>query len=98
MEFDGFGILLMEKALYLILLIISHKLPYFLPFSVFRFNILLVNQGGESQEVAAGIGCTSKTPKSPWMHFAVLFEAISGKTIPKAMNMVLTQYELFRVR
>lgn len=57
--------------------------------------------GGEFQlnrnaQELAGIGCASKAPKSPWMRFAVLFEAICDKISAKDMNLVHTYYELFR--
>ncbi|KAK9275548.1 hypothetical protein L1049_022815 [Liquidambar formosana] len=39
---------------------------------------------------------TSKTPKSPWMPFAMLFEAISNEVAPKDMNLVNTHYDQFR--
>ncbi|XP_059656880.1 inactive poly [ADP-ribose] polymerase RCD1-like [Cornus florida] len=45
----------------------------------------------------ASIGSsTSKIPKSPWMPFALLFEAISNNVAPKDMKMVNFHYELFR--
>ncbi|KAL3497901.1 hypothetical protein ACH5RR_040633 [Cinchona calisaya] len=50
-----------------------------------------------SQKEAAGIGLSiSKAPKSPWMRFAVLFEAISDKISTESMNLLHTYYELFR--
>ncbi|KAL2545463.1 Inactive poly [ADP-ribose] polymerase RCD1 [Forsythia ovata] len=46
---------------------------------------------------ATSIGLTtSKAPKSPWMPFAMLFEAISNKVSPKEMKLVHSQYALFR--
>ncbi|CAA2992706.1 inactive poly [ADP-ribose] polymerase RCD1-like isoform X1 [Olea europaea subsp. europaea] len=41
---------------------------------------------------------TSKAPKSPWMPFAMLFEAISNKVSPKEMTLVHSQYALFRIK
>nr|XP_027080744.1 inactive poly [ADP-ribose] polymerase RCD1-like isoform X1 [Coffea arabica]XP_027080745.1 inactive poly [ADP-ribose] polymerase RCD1-like isoform X1 [Coffea arabica]XP_027080746.1 inactive poly [ADP-ribose] polymerase RCD1-like isoform X1 [Coffea arabica] len=50
-----------------------------------------------SQAEAATIGLSSsKAPKSPWMRFAVLFEAISDKITPTEMHSVHTYYEMFR--
>ncbi|XP_022860735.1 inactive poly [ADP-ribose] polymerase RCD1-like [Olea europaea var. sylvestris] len=46
---------------------------------------------------APSIGLTnSKAPKSPWMPFAKLFEAISNKVSPEEMKLVRSQYALFR--
>ncbi|CAI9785022.1 unnamed protein product [Fraxinus pennsylvanica] len=46
---------------------------------------------------APSIGLTnSRAPKSPWMPFAMLFEAISNKVSPKEMKLVHSQYALFR--
>ncbi|PSR89261.1 Inactive poly [ADP-ribose] polymerase [Actinidia chinensis var. chinensis] len=39
---------------------------------------------------------SSKTPKSPWMPFAMLFEAIKSKIGPKDMKVVNVHYDLFR--
>ncbi|XP_057467364.1 inactive poly [ADP-ribose] polymerase RCD1-like isoform X1 [Actinidia eriantha] len=51
----------------------------------------------ESQRKAPSIGSsTSKTPKSPWMSFAMLFDAISNKIAPKDMKLVNFHYNLFR--
>ncbi|KAH7835686.1 hypothetical protein Vadar_028786 [Vaccinium darrowii] len=49
------------------------------------------------QQKAPGYGSsTSKTPKSPWMPFALLFEAISNKVAPKDMKWVNMHYNMFR--
>ncbi|KAK2970659.1 hypothetical protein RJ640_017783 [Escallonia rubra] len=49
------------------------------------------------QEKTPSLGSsTSKAPKSPYMPFAMLFEAVSNKIAPKDMNLVNTQYELFK--
>ncbi|KAM7493892.1 hypothetical protein LguiB_028501 [Lonicera macranthoides] len=51
-----------------------------------------------SQEAAAnslGSGST-RMPKSPWMPFPVLFQAISDKITSKDMDLVKTNYELLR--
>ncbi|KAA8525842.1 hypothetical protein F0562_007697 [Nyssa sinensis] len=50
-----------------------------------------------SQGRAPTVGSsTSKTPKSPWMPFASLFEAISNKVAPRDMKLVNIHYDLFR--
>lgn len=50
------------------------------------------------QKEVPGTGLsTSRAPKSPWMRFASLFEAISDKISSKDMDLVNTHYELFRV-
>lgn len=49
----------------------------------------------KSQEVAENIGST-KSPKSPWMPFPMLFAAISTKTSPSNMNLISSNYELLR--
>ncbi|XP_017234721.1 inactive poly [ADP-ribose] polymerase RCD1 [Daucus carota subsp. sativus] len=51
----------------------------------------------KSQGVAENLGSSStKNPKSAWMPFPLLFEAISHKTSPSNMNLVSSNYELFR--
>ncbi|KAA8522009.1 hypothetical protein F0562_012677 [Nyssa sinensis] len=51
----------------------------------------------KSQGKAPTVGSsTSKTPKSPWMPFAYLFEAISHKVAHKDMKLVNIHYDLFR--
>uniref|UniRef100_A0A5B6ZI25 Putative inactive poly(ADP-ribose) polymerase RCD1-like n=1 Tax=Davidia involucrata TaxID=16924 RepID=A0A5B6ZI25_DAVIN len=51
----------------------------------------------KSQGKAPTVGSsTSKTPKSPCMPFALLFEAISNKVAPKDMKLVNIHYDLFR--
>ncbi|KAL7259501.1 hypothetical protein ACSBR1_005404 [Camellia fascicularis] len=53
--------------------------------------------GDKSQGNTPGIGSsTSKTPKSPWMPFAILFDAISNKIDPKDMKLLNIHYDLFR--
>ncbi|KAK9274904.1 hypothetical protein L1049_022158 [Liquidambar formosana] len=50
-----------------------------------------------SQGKAATLGSsTSRTPKSPWMPFPMLFKAISKKISSQDMEQVLSGYELFR--
>lgn len=41
---------------------------------------------------------SAKTPKSPWMPFPLLFDAISKEVAAKDMNTIKANYELFRVR
>lgn len=51
----------------------------------------------ESQEKAAPLcSSTPRAPKSPWMPFPLLFEAISNQILPKDMKLVNVHYELFR--
>lgn len=38
-----------------------------------------------------------RAPKSPWMPFSMLFAAISSKVPEKDMNLVHSNYELFKV-
>lgn len=40
----------------------------------------------------------AKTPRSPWMPFPLLFAAISSKVTPRDMDLVKTNYELFRMK
>ncbi|KAA8533905.1 hypothetical protein F0562_031422 [Nyssa sinensis] len=50
-----------------------------------------------TEEKAANQGLSStRTPKSPWMPFPMLFAAISNKVPPKDMELINTNYELFR--
>ncbi|KAF5935908.1 hypothetical protein HYC85_027037 [Camellia sinensis] len=54
--------------------------------------------GDKSQGNTPSIGSsTSKTPKSPWMPFAILFDAISNKIDPKDMKLLNIHYDLFRI-
>ncbi|XP_010276820.1 PREDICTED: inactive poly [ADP-ribose] polymerase RCD1 [Nelumbo nucifera] len=54
----------------------------------------LVNQ---SHGKASALGpCVAKTPRSPWMPFPLLFEAISSKVPPKDMALVNKHYDQFR--
>ncbi|XP_022717382.1 inactive poly [ADP-ribose] polymerase RCD1-like isoform X2 [Durio zibethinus] len=56
------------------------------------------NSGG-SQENDPSLGSnTSKTPKSPWMPFPMLFAAIQKKIPPMDMDQVANHYELFRAK
>ncbi|CAL5428360.1 unnamed protein product [Camellia sinensis] len=53
--------------------------------------------GAKSQGNTPNIGSTtSKTSKSPWMPFAILFDAISNKIDPKDMKLLNIHYDLFR--
>lgn len=40
---------------------------------------------------------TPKEPKSPWMPFSMLFQAVSAKVAPHDMNTLSAFYESFRV-
>ncbi|XWS62204.1 hypothetical protein CRYUN_Cryun07bG0190800 [Craigia yunnanensis] len=54
---------------------------------------------GGSQESDPSLGSnTSKTPKSPWMPFPMLFAAISTKITRIDMDRVTNHYELFRAK
>ncbi|XVF11101.1 hypothetical protein REPUB_Repub07fG0240300 [Reevesia pubescens] len=62
------------------------------------FNHQTSDSGG-SQENDPSLGSnTSKTPKSPWMPFPMLFAAISNKIPPINMDRVTNHYELFRAK
>lgn len=51
----------------------------------------------KSQETVAKPGpCSTKTPRSPWMPFPLLFAAISNEITSKDMGLVKMNYELFR--
>ncbi|XP_062027958.1 inactive poly [ADP-ribose] polymerase RCD1 isoform X1 [Rosa rugosa] len=53
----------------------------------------------KSQEKPVEIGSSSlTTPKSPWMPFKALFEAISKEVAPKDMKLVNVHYDLFRCK
>ncbi|KAL6979910.1 hypothetical protein U1Q18_021566 [Sarracenia purpurea var. burkii] len=53
-------------------------------------------QLGCPQVAAATLGSsTTRTPKTPWMHFRSLFAAFSNKIPPKDMEAVETNYNLF---
>ncbi|KAK6934951.1 RST domain [Dillenia turbinata] len=61
------------------------------------------SNGDPSSELERPLGKTatqgssaSRTPKSPWMPFPMLFEAISAKVPLKDMKLVNIHYELFR--
>uniref|UniRef100_A0A5B6ZDF7 Putative inactive poly(ADP-ribose) polymerase RCD1-like n=1 Tax=Davidia involucrata TaxID=16924 RepID=A0A5B6ZDF7_DAVIN len=50
-----------------------------------------------TREKIANQGSSStRTPKSPWMPFPMLFAAISNKVPPKVMKLIDINYELFR--
>lgn len=51
-----------------------------------------------SVEKVSSVGSSaSKVPKSPWMPFSKLFEAISDKISPDAMKLVRISYESLKV-
>ncbi|XVF13675.1 hypothetical protein REPUB_Repub08aG0228400 [Reevesia pubescens] len=57
------------------------------------------SDSGGSQENDPSLGSnTSKTPKSPWMPFPMLFAAISNKIPRIDMDQVTNHYELFRAK
>ncbi|PON85403.1 Poly(ADP-ribose) polymerase [Trema orientale] len=59
----------------------------------------LVLDSGKYHGHAASLGSsTSKVPKSPWMPFPMLFEAVSSEVPPKDMELVNKHYELFRAK
>ncbi|XP_058191609.1 inactive poly [ADP-ribose] polymerase RCD1-like isoform X2 [Rhododendron vialii] len=53
-------------------------------------------EGMPQQKAPGDCSSTSKTPKSPWMPFAMLFDAISTKVAPKDMKWVNMHYNMFR--
>ncbi|KAG5524266.1 hypothetical protein RHGRI_031063 [Rhododendron griersonianum] len=53
-------------------------------------------EGMPQQKALGESSSTSKTPKSPWMPFAMLFNAISTKVAPKDMKWVNMHYNMFR--
>ncbi|KAE8661892.1 WWE protein-protein interaction domain protein family, putative isoform 6 [Hibiscus syriacus] len=57
------------------------------------------SESGGSQSNDPSLGSsTSKTPKSPWMPFPMLFAAISNKIPRTDMDEVTKNYELFRAK
>ncbi|XP_039052082.1 inactive poly [ADP-ribose] polymerase RCD1-like isoform X1 [Hibiscus syriacus] len=57
------------------------------------------SESGRSQENDPSLGSsTSKTPKSPWMPFPMLFADISNKIPRTDMEQVTDHYELFRAK
>ncbi|MBA0863164.1 hypothetical protein Goshw_017546 [Gossypium schwendimanii] len=57
------------------------------------------SESGGSHENDPSLGSnTSKTPKSPWMPFPMLFAAISNKIPRLDMDQVTNHYELFRAK
>ncbi|XVE57385.1 hypothetical protein DITRI_Ditri04bG0087000 [Diplodiscus trichospermus] len=57
------------------------------------------SDSGGSQGNDPSLGSsTSKTPKSPWMPFSMLFAAISTKIPRLDMDQVINHYELFRAK
>lgn len=77
------------------------------PLNFFLLTYLHIFQGsgnrstsysGRCQGKAPSVGSSvSRTPKSPWMPFPMLFAAISNKVPPKDMELISSNYELFRV-
>ncbi|KAG8645511.1 inactive poly [ADP-ribose] polymerase RCD1 isoform X2 [Manihot esculenta] len=56
-------------------------------------------ESGGSLEKASSLGSSStRTPRSPWMPFPMLFAAISNKVPRKDMESVTTHYELFQAK
>uniref|UniRef100_UPI001CB9BC4E inactive poly [ADP-ribose] polymerase RCD1-like isoform X1 n=1 Tax=Erigeron canadensis TaxID=72917 RepID=UPI001CB9BC4E len=52
-----------------------------------------------SQEKVPSIGSsTPKEPKSPWMPFSMLFEAVAAKVAPNDMRLLCIFYEAFRAK
>jgi len=43
------------------------------------------------------VSSTPKVPKSPWMPFPVLLDAIRDQVPPTGMDVIKTYYEQFRV-
>ncbi|XP_037496681.1 inactive poly [ADP-ribose] polymerase RCD1 isoform X2 [Jatropha curcas] len=58
-----------------------------------------VSECGGSLGKASSLGSSNtRTPKSPWMPFPMLFAAISNKIPRKEMELVTTNYELFQAK
>lgn len=56
--------------------------------------------GSDSDQNSLGLASkkAARTPKSPWMPFPMLFAAISRKVRQEDMNLVCTNYELFKCK
>ncbi|KAF5477820.1 hypothetical protein F2P56_004433 [Juglans regia] len=58
-----------------------------------------ISDSGRSEGKAASLGSSStRAPKSAWMPFPMLFDAISNKVSPKAMEEINMHYRLFRAK
>lgn len=57
-----------------------------------------VDQGSDCHQNSLGLASkkAARTPKSPWMPFPMLFAAISKKVRQEDMNLVCSNYELFK--
>ncbi|KAJ8538736.1 hypothetical protein K7X08_030032 [Anisodus acutangulus] len=57
-----------------------------------------VDQGSDCYQNSLGLASkkAARTPKSPWMPFPMLFAAISKKVRQEDMNLVSSNYELFK--
>ncbi|KAM3379639.1 inactive poly [Capsicum galapagoense] len=57
-----------------------------------------VDQGSDCHQNSLGLASkqSARTPKSPWMPFPMLFAAISKKVRQEDMNLVCSNYELFK--
>ncbi|KAL8234170.1 hypothetical protein R6Q59_020270 [Mikania micrantha] len=60
-------------------------------------NILFINLPSHEKVPSVG-SSTPKEPKSPWMPFSMLFEAISTKVAPTDLKLLHAFYEFFRAK
>lgn len=63
-----------------------------------RLDISRVTTNNQSNSSAKTGSSTPKDPKSPWMPFSKLFEAISEKVTPHEMRSVHVHYDSFRAK
>lgn len=56
-----------------------------------------ITSDGSKERSASSNSTTLREPKSPWMPFPMLFEAISKQVPQNNMKLLLAYYELFRV-
>ncbi|CAK9173440.1 unnamed protein product [Ilex paraguariensis] len=57
------------------------------------------NEFERSRDKGVNLGSSStRTPKSPWLPFPMLFAALSHKVPPKDLNLVNVNYDLFRTK
>ncbi|MCD9644123.1 hypothetical protein HAX54_032107 [Datura stramonium] len=58
-----------------------------------------VNQGSHCHQISMGklaLEKAARTPKSPWMPFSLLVDAISNKVTADNMSLVISNFELFK--
>ncbi|XP_060212606.1 inactive poly [ADP-ribose] polymerase RCD1-like isoform X1 [Lycium barbarum] len=62
-------------------------------------NTFPKDSGSHCHQISMGklaLEKAARTPKSPWMPFPLLFDAISNKVTAENMNLVTSNYELFK--